>query len=254
MVWRLLEFALPYSDDLIATGRHVSILGAVKGYASTLPFIRYGESDRVAMPVITIKLDDDIERRYEGVNTKLVTDKILAFIRHTDLIKQSISCTLQIVRSHGKLLGIHLAQKVGAFWVGIAAGNRAILDVVGLGAGRRPLELLATDDARICILVAALPFICMLNAAKVVISGLESIRWQIERLATQLTHNFMARLSLWTRCLAVAGKGTISLVGTQPLCDNLAASLADDCSDGVGVHGFIITHIGNTVKPMEVMR
>ena len=133
MVGRLLDLAFPDSDDPIATGGHVGILRAVKGHAPTLSCCGRGKLDGVAMPVIAIKLNNRVTRGREGIDAESVTNKVLALIWYANLVKQGVGSGLKIVWMHRKLLGVHPAQEYGTFWVGITAGKRAILDVLGAG-------------------------------------------------------------------------------------------------------------------------
>jgi hypothetical protein len=87
----LLEIGFPKAYNMVATLFHVGVLREVKFDTPFLPLIRIGKSGRVGMPVVPIKLDDEVLGRDESVNAKLASNNMLRKEVDAKTLQQGIS-------------------------------------------------------------------------------------------------------------------------------------------------------------------
>ncbi len=236
MFRRFLEITFPYPQHAIAARLHVGVLRLVEGDAAGLAMVKRGEFGGVAMPVVTIELNDKIDRGDKGIYTKLVTNQELAFIRHVKRIEYGVGGALEVVWFHAQLLCVHAAQMYAPLWVFVSALKRAIGDVVSLRPGRRPIEGLAAYLASVFGLVATLPFIRANNRAEAGFVG-----GSVKRDTAHLAWHIFASLALWSSGAAVTLKRAIVVVGACVPGDCFSATLASDSTNGIFIHTYILT-------------
>src|SRR5688572_6416279 len=97
MVRGLLEFTFPDAYHAIAARLHVGILRLIESNTAGLAMVKRGELCGVAMPVVAIKLNHDIDRRHESINTEFVANKVLSLIGYADAVKDGIGSALKVV-------------------------------------------------------------------------------------------------------------------------------------------------------------
>lgn len=240
MFRRSFDVTFPDSHHAVAARLHIGILRLVEGNAFELAMIKSQELGGVAMPIVAIELNHDIDGRHEGVNAEFVTNKVLSFIRNADAVKDGVGDALKVIWLHAELLGIHAAQMQGAIWVFVSALKRAIGNVVfsALGARRRPIKGLAANFASMFGLVAALPFVRTVYGTEAF-----SVGRGVERDTAYFASNIFARLSVRLGRVAVTLKRAITLVGTHSLRDSLATTFACDGTNCVVFHNYILAQL-----------
>lgn len=184
----LTDVAFPETKHGVAAFGEVGILGYVNCHSSALAIVWVGEPVWVAMPVITIELDDQIARRNERINTKLSADHELTFIRNADGVKQFVAKAFEAVRLEALLLEVHLAKHSRSFRVFVAAFNRTV-DRVRLCAGWRPTERLAAHFAGVLVFIAPLPRDLMLKTTEIVFGLCHARGGKIDRFPAIFTRD-----------------------------------------------------------------
>jgi hypothetical protein len=140
----------------------------------------------VGVPIITVKLYDQITRWHKSVYTKLVLNKVLFVIWYTNFIEERITNYLYTGRRVLSLLvNIHFQKPFAHFWVFIAARDGTILYIILLGARWRPPKPFAAYLTNMRCFISALPFNLATQRAKVVFSFPD---------ATSLNINFFSAL------------------------------------------------------------
>lgn len=121
---------LPNSQNPIATGFHVGVLRCVKFNPLHLPCIQYREFFSIPMPVIAVKLDNQLTRRHESINAKLFAHHMLPEIRYADFIKNFVSYFFNRRCFHGLLNRIHSCKLFGSIGVFVPTSQRTVLDII----------------------------------------------------------------------------------------------------------------------------
>lgn len=254
MTRAFLDVMLPDTNNTITAGRHVGVLGIVKAHSTALPRTWLWKPLGIAMPVIAVELDHQIETGHEGVNTELVSNQPLTLIGYAKSVKQAITQEFKVVGVHCELLCVHATQLHFAVRISIAASKRTVEDIVMLVARWRPHEYFAAYLAGVARLVASLPGIRVGNTTEVGVGLFKTIVRKIERFSAQLTSALLPILALRPTGAAIAGKGTIALSWAQSLRGDLATPGTSDCANSILIHDSIVSHNGGIVKPMGLMR
>ena len=196
-----MQVSFPQANDGIATCDHVCILRGIKSSASLLSWVERGELERVAMPVISVKLHDGVLHWQKSIDTELLANHFLWLIGDIEAIKQGIAYSFKLIRLAFLLLGVHLPKAFLCDGVLVAACQRTIFDFVQGFTRGRPLKRLAAYRTYMRNLGTRLPFVRMFKAAKVVFSLLQASFGQIDCFATERTGHFLAVLA----CTSFAG-------------------------------------------------
>lgn len=221
----LLNITLPKAKGDITTLGKVSILGLIKSYTLFLSMVKQLKLVGVAMPVITIELNNGIVPRKIGINCELVGNQFLGVIGQTKRIQNSISLALQAIGTKALLLQVHLTQHSSTSRVFITASQRTISNVVMLITRRRPFESLTTYFARIFNLVSSLPLIKTGYTTKVVLASLKPKLWKIEFSITPFAANVLSSTPVSSSSNFATFGGAISLAGIEEWLKGFAANL-----------------------------
>lgn len=245
MRWIALQFGLPKSRNGVAAFSQVGILRLIKGSPSLLSGIEMWVFSRVPMPVITVKLNNDLIGGNDGINAKLAVDYLLTQILNPKLVKQGIAKYFQFVRTKSRLLCVHLDQHGMAFGVCISALKRAVCNIVRLYTRRRPLKGTTTNLANVFGLIAALIFIGMGSATEKGLILAKPTRWYIYGLLTSRTVPMLASFSIRSRRYGKTFVRTKLLAWPKPFDDLAPTSLTGNCSGFIArSHGLIIAQKG----------
>lgn len=275
---------LPNTHNLIATSLHIGILRGIQPHALSLARIRLRKQIRVAMPVITVELDNKPYIGHESVNAELATDDVLWKVDNAQAVEQPIADPLNSRLVAALLRCVHLDQHCPPIRVGVATIERAVCDLEHL-ARRRPSKRLSAYFAGVGILIATLPGDLMLKTAKIVFYLANTTFRQIKRGAAVLARNLLPiltrrrlagsrakplaafggrleRLSAYfacrhcmARCDAFAGARAESpaILATGGWCIlRFKGLVADFAGFFNGWHMLIIPHNAATIKPITL--
>jgi len=211
----LLNITFPKAKDGITALGKIGILGLVKPYTFLLPMVKSFELIRIAMPIITVKLNDGIVIGKIGVNREFISNQFLGAIGQTKRVKDSISLALQIVRAKSLLHSVHFTQHFVALRIIVTTRERTIGNIVLFITRRRPFESLITYLANVLNFISSLPFIKAGHATKVMTIVFKSPLWKIELSITPFALNIFAGAPFGSSSNLATSWGTISFAGIK---------------------------------------
>lgn len=203
-VWTLFNITFPESKNSIAALEEIGILGFIYPNPFLLTIVKALKFCRVAVPIITVKLNNDIMVRQKSVNGKFISYELLGFIGYANSIKYLMTHPFQAVRRQYLLFEIHIPKHLCSFRVFIPAMNRAIGRIIIFLAGWRPLELFTTNFTGVLDFIPALPSYLVVKAAKEVFTLLDSGYRQIKHATTIFAICFSTLLSFWSGGVFIA--------------------------------------------------
>jgi hypothetical protein len=153
----LFQVDFPEAQHVVTAGIHVCVLRAVEADPPALPRVRHRETHGVAMPIVSIELDDQPVCRQEGVNDELAANSMLREVEEAQRVEQCVADPLGGCAPALLLLPVHFQKLFPTGGVCVATSKRAILYVVRLVPRRGPPELLPADRADVRGFVPALP-------------------------------------------------------------------------------------------------
>ncbi len=193
--------ALPNANDLEPGLGKVGILRLIDAHSPSLSLIRVGIPGRVAVPVVTIELDNDSFDRKESIDAELARHHCLTLIGTTEAVKGSIGELLQSIRLDDRLTRVHGEETGEMIRVAISTGERAISRCALSDVGWRSNECCATDLARSGNFSSPLPSVGAADRAE---SSVATSIYRIESGAADFTIAVMASAALWMWRTAVA--------------------------------------------------
>jgi hypothetical protein len=194
------------------------------------------------MPVVAIELDHDSigDERIDG---ELTADYVLFHVLEAEKVQHGVSITLESV-GPDLLLGCIRGDKVGLiFRVGLAAWDRAVFDIVQLGAGRRPFERVPATLAGVNGFSATLPFVGVRGAAEVIPKS-KTMFGDVDRC---FAYGALERLAVFLfgfRRSAVAGDRAKPLSGWKVVGYGFAAGGTNDGANLIAEDSFHALIIG----------
>jgi len=187
-----------------ATLTHVSILRLIESHTFALSLIRVRKSQWMTMPIIPIKLYDQLACRHKCVYAKLIVQNVLWNIVCANIIKQSISNALNTCRRYLLLYAIYTQQVCSSFRVFVSTFYRTILDVITQATRGRPGKVFATNLAHVMYAVTTLPLDLVFQTAEIVSCRFNSDSRQIKLFAApRATHHLTIASVLASRLIAM---------------------------------------------------
>lgn len=154
----------PETQNAIPTRRKISVLRLIDSFSLLLTLIKCWEFDGIAMPVVAIKLNNCVCGGNKSVHTKLTTDHVLALVRDTKSIEQTIRECFKAIRLELLLLQIHLTKHLGTRRVFVSALKRTI----DRAMRSRIQKMVSANLAYAFYFCSCLPLVQMLDATKMV--------------------------------------------------------------------------------------
>ena len=90
----MLEVTFPNPKHSISAGFHISILALIELHAALLACVGVGKPDWVAVPVISVKLDDKPRFGNESIDAELAANQELALVRDAQTVEKRIPSPL----------------------------------------------------------------------------------------------------------------------------------------------------------------
>jgi len=166
------------------------------------------------MPIVSIKLNNDTERRNKSVNAEFAADKMLGQIFNTQRIEQFIADDFNR-RGFPFLLNlVHLDKAFALNRIGISAGNRAVLNFVLLSVRRRTAKFFTANLTSMFDLVPALIGVRVCHTAEVIPTGKMNFCF-VNHFAAMITGNRFACFPCFVP--ASFGAGLLACEGTDEL-------------------------------------
>lgn len=185
----LANVRLPKTQNVIAALGEVGILGSVDVDAPRLPLVQFGELGRVAVPVVTVKLNDKVVRRNESIDAELVRNHKLAFKRDSSALKNAIPFLFQAVWLKSLLAQVHLTEQLRSLRVGVAALKGTIDRIALIEYRGRDVKRLSAYLADKFYFIAALPLCLVFNATEKKPGSLQTRKREVELFSAQLTRD-----------------------------------------------------------------
>lgn len=157
----------PYSDNTNSADLHIGILGLVQAHSFALSVIWRWITCGISMPVITVKLNDEIERWDKGIYTELAIDKVLWNEVNPSFLQKIIAYLLRLSALTLLQFLVHCNKALPVFWIGVSASDGTILDIRSLCPTWRPRKFCATRFTSKLVSIASLPCYLVFQAAKV---------------------------------------------------------------------------------------
>lgn len=211
----LMNIHLPKSQYFITALFEIRILGLVFCYLAFLPSVRGWEFIRVAMPIIAVKLDNQIRTLNKGINTEFASDYKLRGVGNPGTVNYPIGNYLKVIRAKCLLVDIQLDKALSVIWIIVSTFNRAINSLAVDDARRGSCEILIACFANKANFISRLPFVCAFIGTK---PRPFSTCWHIERFRANLTLFINSGLFReWASCCQTAFIGTIFLWAKKAL-------------------------------------
>jgi len=216
---------LPQSEHTKPALREVGVLRLVERDAPALPRVWLGEAFGVTMPVVAVKLNDEVRVRDEGVDAELPGDEMLPQVEHAGLCEKAISAPFVAVGVRGLLRGVHRQEALARGRVRVATRERTVraLD------GRRTRTRLAAHAAIELDLGSPLPLVRVLRRAEVLCPG--AMRLHVRLASACCTRDGVAAPPHRLGRAAVARESAVSSAWTRVARVRLAASSAHERAD-----------------------
>lgn len=203
-----LQFRFPNANYSIATFGKVGVLPPVDGSSSSLTNGRLGIESRVCVPIVTVELDHKRSGVDDSVNSHLSADGYLTIVGESQVVKESVTDSLQCVRLQSGLIGSlfkETAQEVRAV---VSAHDRTVGGVIVFLSGWGPLKVVAAHFVGVMVLVSTHPSMLAIPRAK---SGFRSRRRDVEGSRADLAILFQPVSSV----KVTTAPGARRLVGTS---------------------------------------
>lgn len=244
MIRLLQDNVFPETEHSVATSYHVGILRFVHVDSLYLFGFWTRELLRVSMPVVPIKLNNQVVSWYESINQEFLANQILWEVINPKLIENTVSYPFDLGHFHGLLLNVHVQQHFSTGRVCVTALDRTVQDVEfpTSRSGWRPLKTVLTYFTGMCGLIPTLPFIVMFCGTEVVFFAL-LMSTNIDHFPAHGTRELFPCSPFRFGGCSEAVMGAILLFRVHPPSDFFVASFTDDGSDcEVGVlrvtHGY----------------
>lgn len=205
----LVNVSFPKPQNIIAAFFKVGILGIVFSHLSHLPVIKRTKFIRVAVPIIPVKLNDEIGAVDISINTEFSSDNKLWGISNPDTVNYLIGDYFEVVWAKCLLIYVKCHKALCMVGIIITALLRAVYSFAVNSSGRRYKKLFSTRFTNYINLVSRLPFISTMMRAE---PRIYLRQWDIKSSAAYLT--FLINTILfreWLARLFTAFIGTIHL-------------------------------------------
>lgn len=222
------QIAFPNSDNGIAAFSQISVLRCVESFPFLLAVGKRLKSFLVAVPVVSVKLNDDLLILNHGIDTELVEQQGLSIVRGIEVVKQGITFNLKSIGFHCLLDDIHLNQPFVSLRVFISTLRRAVGRIGLFDTAFRPAKRDATNLASEVEFVAALPEIQTFSRAEV--DRFNHTSRNVKNRRTLAAFCFNTCLSLWSFARPIARqRAVLTAFGHSP-CNGLLAADTSNCS------------------------
>jgi len=214
---------------MIAALFQIGILRFIQSHTLRLASVWHGELIWIAVPVVAIKLHDDATRFNEGIDTKLVCQKMLGSVRDAERIQDFITSYFGPCPFASLLRDVHFSQSLRKIRVNIATRNGA---VDGSERGRAA-KFLAADFASVDRFIPTLPSVRALLRAEEILGHARFLN--VGQLSAKRARHHFPVVPLDSRRSAVALKRAILLSLCAPPRTGCAAAKADNRPNSVSV-------------------
>jgi len=161
----------------------------IQSYTPTLSFIGFRKQKGVAMPVVTIELNNNPSAGYKSIHHKLTSYGMLWDVLNIHAIQQLVTGEFEFVRLEGLLQDVQLKQHGSPFGIVISASKGAIGNVVltRLATRKRPTECFTAHLTDMLGFVPALPLVSVFSTTEEHGCSYQPTSWDVSFLATNST-------------------------------------------------------------------
>lgn len=240
-----MQLAMPETKDSNASLHHEGILRPVVLHSFLLAMVKGVVLGWIAVPVVTVELNHDVQRGQKRIDAEFPVDHVLPLESHSKAVEHGVAQALA-TRQLQTLLPIVHDSKLSIFGgIGVAALERAVPNVVRLGARRGPAESPAAYLTNVGALVPTLVLISAGFRAKV--RRFHSGWWPVDGLTALGTRHLAAAASTSRTRRPCASLRAVPPRRREAPCFNLAAATANNCANSV----FRRTHIKNSLSSQQ---
>ena len=240
--WLLANLATPKPKYAIAALVHICVLGLIKCYTAFLAIVQLVIFIWISMPVISVKLNYQIQRWYKRINTEFTSDQVLRFISNAKLVQYGIAKSLKAIRFQPLLFDVHSYKLFSPFWIFVSASKGTVQRVVVYYSARGARKDGTARFAAKLNLVSGLPSVSTFCGAKPS-PCLYTVSRYIKQFAADFAGDILPILPPGLRRIAVAFQRTVTPTCWHPLGDGCATRLTDNSSHLVLIHKYRFYHL-----------